>query len=285
MTRLNVYGKVVAITGGSRGLGLHCAEVLLKNGAKSIYITARKQKGIDDAVKYLESIVRTYKERDQLYQKGQGITIKGIPADVSKTAGVVTFLNLVKENETQVDILIPNAGASWGAPLDQHPEQAIDKVLGLNIKGVFLTIQNFKPLLVKAGTKDYSARVLIMGSVAGITPSFDGESGTYGYLASKAGVAHLGKMLALELGPHNINVNIIAPGFFPSKMSNGLLEGEFGRHVIDHNPKRRIGKQSDLENVILFFSAQESDYINGVVIPIDGGHHLGDGAPLSSGKL
>ncbi|KAH3672218.1 hypothetical protein WICPIJ_010070 [Wickerhamomyces pijperi] len=285
MTRLNVYGKVVAITGGSRGLGLHCAEILVKNGAKSIYITARKQKGVDDAIQYLQKIVETYKDRDQLYHKGQDIIIRGIPADVSTGKGVVAFLNLVQEKETQVDILIANAGASWGAPLDQHPEAAIDKVLELNIKGVFLTIQKFKPLLVKAGNEDYSARILIMGSVAGITPTFGGEGGTYGYLASKAGVAHMGKMLALELGPQNVNVNIIAPGFFPSKMSNGLLEGEFGQHMISHNPKRRIGKQSDIENAILFFAARESDYINGAVIPIDGGHHLGDSVPLSSGKL
>lgn len=265
MTRLNVDGKVVAITGGSRGLGLNCAEVLLKHGAKSIYITSRKQKAVDESVNYLKSIAK---------DKNPNAKIIGVAADVSNKEGVQKFYDVVSSNESQVDILIANAGASWGAPLLTHPEDAIDKILSLNVKGVFLTIQVFYPLLKKAGTEDYSSRVLITGSIAGIQPTA-GNGGTYGYAASKAGVMHLGKSLALELGPQNINVNILAPGFFPTKMSNGLLE-KVGDHMIKTNPKKRLGNQKDIESVVLFFSSKESDYINGAVIPIDGGAHLGE---------
>jgi len=270
MTRLNVNGKVAVITGGSRGLGLYCAEVLLINGAKSIYLTSRKQKAVDEAVTYLQKI-----NNDSKF----GAKIIGVASDVSIKAGVEKFYDVVAKNESKVDILIANAGASWGAPLSDHPEDAIDKVLSLNIKGVFLTIQAFYPLLKEAGTNEYSSRILIMGSISGIS-SDALAGGTYGYTASKAGVMHMGKSLAMELGPQNINVNILAPGFFPTKMSNGLLE-TLGDHMINSNPKKRLGNQKDIESVVLFFSAKESDYINGAVIPIDGGAHLGDASSAS----
>ncbi|CCH45773.1 3-oxoacyl-[acyl-carrier-protein] reductase [Wickerhamomyces ciferrii] len=265
MTKLNVEGKVVAITGGSRGLGLYCAEILLRNGAKSIYLTSRKDKAVQEAVDYLQKINKL----DELDAK-----IVGIASDVSNKAGVDHFFNTVKQHEDHVDILIANAGASWGEALETHPETGFDKVLDLNVKGVFLTIQSFYPLLKKAGSKDYSSRVLIMGSIAGIQINAI-EGGTYGYAASKAGVMHMGKTLALELGPQNINVNLLAPGFFPTKMSNGLLEN-IGEKMVKANPKKRLGNQKDIESVVLFFCAKESDYINGAVIPIDGGAHLGE---------
>jgi NAD(P)-dependent dehydrogenase (short-subunit alcohol dehydrogenase family) len=267
--KLNVNGKVAVITGGSRGLGLNCAEVLVKNGAKAVYITSRKDKAVQEAVRFLKGIAKQY---------NPGCKIVGIAADVSNGDGVKQFAEAVCSQESKVDILIANAGASWGAPLIQHPETAFDKVMDLNVKGVFLTIQAFYPQLKKAGTKDYSSRVLIMGSVTGIQANAM-EGGTYGYTASKAGVMHMGKCLALELGPDNINVNLLAPGFFPTKMSNGLLE-KIGDKFTARNPKKRLGKQEDIESVVLFFCAKESDYLNGVVIPIDGGSSVGD-APLS----
>lgn len=266
--KLNVNGKVAVITGGSRGLGLNCAEALVKNGAKAVYITSRKQSAVDEAVTYLKNIAKQY--------KNSGCKIVGIASDVSNADGVKSFAKQIYAQEDKVDILIANAGASWGAPLMKHPESAFDKVMDLNVKGVFLTVQAFYPLLKKAGTEDYSSRVLIMGSVAGIQASAM-EGGTYGYTASKAGVMHMGKGLALELGPQNINVNLLAPGFFPTKMSSGLLE-TFGDSFISRNPKKRLGKQEDIESVVLFFCAKESDYINGAVIPIDGGSSVGDAA-------
>lgn len=263
--KLNVDGKVAVITGGSRGLGLNCAEVLVKNGAKAVYITSRKDAAVQEAAQYLRGLAKRY---------NPGCTIVGIASDVSNGDGVKQFAEQVYAREPKVDILVANAGASWGAPLMKHPEDAFDKVLDLNVKGVFLTIQAFHALLKKAGTTEYSSRVLIMGSIAGIRA--DGvEGGTYGYAASKAGVMHLGKLLALELGPENINVNLLAPGFFPTRMSNGLLE-VVGDAMIQKNPKKRLGRQEDIESVVLFFCAKESDYITGAVIPIDGGVSVGD---------
>lgn len=273
--KLNVNGKIAVITGASRGLGLNCAEVLVKNGAKAVYITSRKEKAVKEAIAYLKQIASAY--------NNTSCSISGIASDVSNGKGVTELYNFVKSKEDKVDILIANAGASWGAPLLEHPESAFDKVLDLNIKGVFLTIQAFYPLLKKAGSSTYSSRVLIMGSVAAIRADAMEGGGTYGYLASKAGVTHMGKNLALELGPQNINVNILAPGFFPTKMSNGLIEA-FGEVMTSGNPKQRLGKQEDIESVVLFFCAKESDYVNGAVIPIDGGANLGD-VRFSSSKL
>ncbi|ODV59168.1 SDR family NAD(P)-dependent oxidoreductase [Ascoidea rubescens DSM 1968] len=264
MIDFNVHGKTCIITGGTRGLGYACAEVLLTNGAKKIFITSRNEQAVRAAVHELEKLGDVY---------NKDCEIIGIPSDLSKLQSIDELYNVITDTfkETQVDVLIANAGATWGAPLGEHPSEAIEKVLNLNLKGVFLTIQKFLPLLKKKPEDDPS-RILIMGSIAGI--AVNQFANTYGYLASKAGVIHLGKNLAIELAPkYNINVNMLAPGFFPSRMANGLLE-EIGDTYVQQNPRKRLGKKEDLESVVLFLCSKQSNYINGAVIPIDGGHHL-----------
>lgn len=262
--KLNVNDKVAVVTGGSRGLGFNCCKTLVKNGISKLFLTSRKKKQLDEAVESLKQLGNEYKNSQ--------VEIYAIASDLSNKDGILKFFSYVSNLTSSVDILIINAGASWGASFLKHSEQAFNKVVDLNLKSVFLTIQSFYPLLVKNASPDYSSRVLIMGSIAGITVGSTG-TGTYGYTASKAGVMHLGKLLAVELGPNNINVNIIAPGFFPTKMSNGLID-KFGDAMVASNPKRRLGEQKDIESVVLFFCAKESDYINGCVIPLDGGAHL-----------
>lgn len=257
-----VDGKVVVVTGGSRGLGLTMAEGLLLGGAAKIYVSSRGKEACEQSAAYLNELSKS---------KGLKGDAVAIAADSSTTEGVNSLFKAVSAKEDKVDILLANAGASWGAPFGEHPEQAIDKVLGLNVKGVFLTIQAFTPLLEKAGTNGDPSRVIITGSVAGLRSGLSG--GAYGYLASKAAVHHLGKTLAVELGPSNISVNCIAPGFFPTKMSQGLLD-VIGDEMVSTNPLRRLGEPADMVGIILFLCSKAGSYVNGAVVPIDGGQHL-----------
>lgn len=262
MVDFNVNGKVAVITGGTRGLGLDCAEALVANGAKTVVITSRKEKACQESKKHLEEIaLRTNKS----------CKIISIAADISDEKQCKEFFDKVASQVDQVNILMANAGATWGAPLESHPVSAVKKVLDLNIVAVFHIIQLFTPLLVKSATVDDPSRILIMSSVVSLVASE--PVGTYGYLASKAGVSHLGKNLALQLGPQNVNVNILAPGFFPTKMSSGLLKASGGM-MEEINPKGRLGVKEDIQNATLYLCAKQSNYINGVVLPIDGGAHL-----------
>ncbi|CUM67701.1 uncharacterized protein PRCAT00005404001 [Priceomyces carsonii] len=263
MVDFNVQGKTAVITGGTRGLGLYCAEALALNGASTVVITSRKKNACEEAKKYLEKISK---------ENGKSPKIIAIAADIADEEQAKKFFEETSKHITKLDILIANAGASWGAPLEQHPVSAVKKVLDLNVVAVYHTIQLFTPLLEAAGTPEDPSRILIMSSVASIVVAE--PIGTYGYLASKAGVSHLGKNLALQLGPRNINVNSLAPGFFPTKMSNGLLEVA-GDMMIESNPRKRLGVKEDIENAVLFLCSKQSSYINGIVLPIDGGAHLG----------
>lgn len=171
-----------------------------------------------------------------------------------------------------VDILLANAGATWGEAFDTHPDGAFAKVMDLNVRGVFNLIREFAPLLQKRASVDDPSRVVITASVAGLGVGTLGKQGTYGYSASKAAVLHLGRNLAVELGPRAITVNSICPGFFPSKMSNGLLEmaggvAELGRA----NPMRRLGKSEDIAGVIVYLTSRAGSHVNGAAIEIDGG--------------
>jgi len=262
MVDLNVNGKVAVITGGTRGLGLNCAEVLALNGASTIFITSRKAKAGEESKAYLEKITK---------EAGKKVKIVSIPADITVEEQCVDFFKQVAKQVDKVDILIANAGATWGEPLEDHPVSAVKKVLNLNVVSVFHTIQLFTPLLEKAGTPEDPARILIMSSVASII--VNDPVGTYGYLASKAGVSHMGKNLAVQLGPRNITVNSLAPGFFPSKMSNGLIEA-VGDSLIETNPRGRLGVKEDIESLVLFLCSKVSNYVNGIVVPLDGGAHL-----------
>jgi NAD(P)-dependent dehydrogenase (short-subunit alcohol dehydrogenase family) len=258
----SVPNKVAVITGGSRGLGLQMAEGLLQGGATKIYLSSRKHKACVEAAEQLNQLAQS---------KGWKGRAVGFGADCSNLAGCKSLFEEVAKHESKVDILIANAGATWGQELETHPEEALDKVFDLNVKGVFLTIQVFHKLLEKAGTEADPARVLITGSTAGIITNMSG--GTYGYLASKAAVHHLAKVLAVELGPQNITVNVIAPGFFETKMAAGVLK-VIGDELIATNPRRRLGVKEDIIGLTLFLCSPAANYINGVIVPLDGGNHL-----------
>ncbi|PLN76806.1 NAD(P)-binding protein [Aspergillus taichungensis] len=262
-TYFDLAGKVAVVTGGSRGLGLHAATVFLRAGAKTVFVTARKAEGVSAAVDQLNKLPGI---------KGKAI---GIAADVANTKEIQRLVDDIQTHESQVDILVANAGASWGGPFEPTPDRATEKVLDLNVKGVFNLARLFTPVLVKAGTPTSPSRIIVVSSTAGSTVSHVGEHGTIMYSVSKAAAQHLTRNLAVELGPRNITVNSISPGFFPSKLANGLIDILGGEEELkQQNPRRRLGVPDDIAATMLFLASPGANYINGVDIPCDGGRRL-----------
>ncbi|KAI1047445.1 hypothetical protein LB505_014085 [Fusarium chuoi] len=258
----SLKGKVAVITGGSRGLGLHAASAFLQAGASKVFISSRKAAACEEACKAL----------NVLPNLAPGAVAISVPADSSKFEGVESLLAQVKKHTDRVDILFANAGATWGEQFDTHPDSAFAKVMDLNVKAVFNTIRLFTPLLEKSASLQDPSRVIITASVAGLGVGTIGKQGTYGYSASKAAVLHLGRNIAMELGPRHITVNSICPGFFPSKMSNGLLEMSGGaEEIANSNPMRRLGKPEDIAGVVVYLASRAGSHVNGETIAIDGG--------------
>ncbi|KAF2231390.1 NAD(P)-binding protein [Viridothelium virens] len=255
--------KVAVVTGGSRGLGLHTASGFLQSGCSLVFITSRKAGACESAVKALNA----------LPNKSSGAKAISVPADISKVEGVVYLVEEVKKHTDHVDILFANAGATWGASFDKHPDSAFGKVMDLNVKSVFNCVQKFAPLLSKNATVDEPSRVLTTASVAGLgIGSVGTENSTPAYSASKAAVIHLTRNLAIELGPRHILCNSIAPGFFPTKMTNELMRLSGGRKALEEaNPNGRLGLPEDIAALAVFLCGRGSGHINGETVAIDGG--------------
>ena len=251
MNLFDLTGKTAVVTGGTRGIGLMIARGLLQAGARQIYISSRKAQGCADA------------ERE-LGQYGQ---VKAVQADLSTEAECLRLAREVGERESAVHILVNNAGATWGAPLEEFPAAAWDKVLDLNLKSPFFLTRALLPLLESAGTHDDPARVINIGSIDGLhVPSLP----VYSYTASKAGLHHLTRMLARDLGPRHITVNAVAPGPFESKMMAATLRS-FGDAIAESAPLRRIGRPDDMAGVAVYLCSRAGAYVTGAVIPVDGG--------------
>ncbi|ROW06217.1 hypothetical protein VMCG_04556 [Cytospora schulzeri] len=258
----SLKGKVAVVTGGSRGLGLTAASALLQAGCSKVFISSRKAKACEDAVKLLNAL-------PNLSPGAQAIPV---PADSSTVEGVQALLDGVRKHTGHVDILLANAGATWGEAFDTHPDSAFAKVMDLNVRAVFNTIRLFAPLLQKRAAVEDPSRVVITSSVAGLGVGTLGSQATFGYSASKAGVLHLGRNLALELGPRHITVNSICPGFFPTKMSNGLMEMSGGvRRLAAANPMKRLGRPEDIAGVVVYLCSRAGSHVNGDAIAVDGG--------------
>jgi len=245
----SVRGKTVVVTGGTRGIGYMIAEGYVRAGA-TVYVSSRKAEAVAVAEASLSKLG----------------TCAGIPADLSTEAECRRLAGEVARRAPQLDVLVNNAGATWGAPIDEYDEAAWRRVLDLNVKGLFHLTKFLRPQLEAASMPDDPARVINIGSIDGIqVPLLE----TYAYSASKAAVHQLTRHLAKRLAP-KVTVNAIAPGPFESKMMAATLAAA-GDAIAESAPMKRIGKPSDMAGIALYLASPAASYVTGAIIPVDGG--------------
>ena len=246
----DLTNKTALITGGSRGLGLQMAEALGEQGARLV-ITSRKQAELDEAVAHL---------------KQRGVDVMAVASDLSKESAVTPLVVTAMKHLGHIDILINNAGATWGAPAEDHPLEAWDKVMNLNVRSIFLLSQAVgKQSMIP---RRYG-RIVNIASIAGLSGNGP-DMQTLAYNTSKAAVINFTRTLAGEWGQYGITVNALAPCFFPSKMSRGLLE-KMGDAAAERAPLRRLGDDEDLKGAVLLFATDAGKHITGQWLAVDGG--------------
>ncbi|MBO9707575.1 MAG: SDR family oxidoreductase [Caulobacter sp.] len=242
-------GRVALVTGGSRGIGAMIVKGFLTHGAKRVYITARKAAACDAAA-------------EELSQYGECVSL---PGDISTMEGIQGLAKRIAEREEKLDILVNNAGAAWGAGFDEFPESGWDKVVDLNMKTPFFLTQALAPQL-RAAAKDHVAKVINVASIDGQSVTTDE---TYPYGASKAGLLHMTKRMAIRLAPENIAVSCIAPGAFASEMNK--VARDHADAVSQRIPAGRIGDEEDMAGTAVFLASRAGDYIVGSAVTVDGG--------------
>ncbi|MHA2943518.1 SDR family oxidoreductase [Ralstonia mannitolilytica] len=248
----DLSGKTALVTGGSRGLGLQIAEALGEQGAR-IVLSARKADELKEAQAHLKSL---------------GIEADWIAADGAVEADIQRLADGALAKLGHVDILVNNAGATWGAPAEDHPVEAWDKVMNLNIRGLFLLSQQIgKRSMIP---RKYG-KIINVASIAGLKGNAPGTLDTIAYNTSKGAVVNFTRALAGEWGEYNITVNAIAPGFFPSKMTRGSLEKLGVDKLAARTPLRRIGDDEDLKGVAALFASDASKRVTGQILAVDGG--------------
>ncbi len=244
----SLQGRSALVTGGSRGIGRMIAEGFLRAGAR-VYISARKAEACDAAARELSAI-------------GPCVSL---PADVSTLDGIKALVAAYQKLEPSLDILVNNAGAAWGAPYAEFPESGWDKVADLNLKTPFFLTQALTPLL-KAAATDHLAKVIHIASIDGISVN---PWETYSYAASKAGLIHLTKRMALTLAPERIIVSAIAPGPFASEMNKSARD--HADEVAQRTPAGRIGTPEDMAGAAIYLASRAGDYVVGSTLVVDGG--------------
>lgn len=248
---LELNGRTALVTGGSRGLGLQIAEALGEMGAR-IAISARKKDELDAAVAHL---------------KKQKIEASAYVCDIGKREAIAPFAAQVLKQFGKVDILVNNAGATWGAPAEDHPLEAWDKLVNVNLTGVFILTQIMgKQSMIPARW----GRVINVASIAGLMGQDPRIVRTIAYNATKGGLVNFTRALAAEWGQHGITVNAICPGFFPSKMTKATLDTT-GELIRDWTPNKRFGNDEDLKGLAVLLASEASRHITGQAIAVDGG--------------
>ena len=249
----DLTGKVALITGGSRGLGLQIAEGLAEMGAKKLALAARRQDELDAAAARLGVA---------------GAEVLTVAADLATAAAPAAIVDAVLARFGRIDILVNNAATSWGAPAAEHPLEAWRKVMALNLDALFaLTQEVARRAMIPQG----AGAILNIASIAGRggnPPPMD--FGTAAYNASKAAVVNLTQSLASEWGRHGIRVNALAPGFFPTKMSRGLLQ-KIEAQMIAATPLGRLGGDDDLKGAAVFLCSDAARHVTGQCLGVDGG--------------
>jgi NAD(P)-dependent dehydrogenase (short-subunit alcohol dehydrogenase family) len=246
----DLTGQIALVTGGSRGLGLQMAEALGEAGAK-IMLTSRKAADLEEAVAHLAA---------------RGIDARWIAADASKPEDVRRVVAETMERLGRIDILINNAGATWGAPAEDYPLEAWDKVMNLNIRSLFL----FAQAAAKASMiPNRHGRIINIASIAGLGGSLEMKFIAYG--TSKGAAVNFTRTLAAEWGHYGITVNALAPGFFPSKMTQGVLASHGADKLAAAAPLQRLGDDDDLKGAALLFASAAGKHITGQILAVDGG--------------
>nr|WP_307727166.1 SDR family oxidoreductase [Telluria mixta] len=250
----DLTGRIALVTGGSRGLGLQIAEALGEMGARVI-LSARKQADLDAAVARLGA---------------RGIVASAIAADMASAEGVAALATEALAQAGRIDILVNNAGATWAAPAEDFPLDGWDKVMNLNVRSIFLLSQAVgRQSMIPRGR----GRIINVASIAGFAGNApDSPMKTLSYNTSKAALMNFTRTLAGEWGRHGITVNAVAPGFFPSKMSRGLLENAGEEQMIRSVPLQRLGDDEDLKGVAALLASDAGKHITGQVIAVDGGN-------------
>ena len=256
-TLFSMDGKVCVITGGSRGLGYYMAQGFLEAGAARVYITARKAAACIEAA-------------EELSQYGECIAL---PGDISILDEIKKLVDTLSEKEQRIDVLVNNAGAGWGAPLEEFPEKGWDKVMDLNVKAPFFLTQALLPLLKNGKSPEQTACVINTGSVAGIVGN---SISSYSYGPSKAAIHQVTRNLAKDLADSHIRVNAIAPGRFFSKMTEYVSKDKAAYDAeCSDIPLHRWGRAEDIAGVAIMLASKAGAYITGQIIPVDGGTTLG----------
>ncbi len=254
-TLFSLEGRTALVTGGSRGIGRMIAAGFMQQGAK-VYISSRKAAACDSTVTELNA----------LYPNA--VPCVALPADVSGAAGIQALVAAYSALESKLDILVNNAGAAWGAPFGEFPEAGWDKVVDLNLKSPFFLTQALHPLLM-AGAASQPAKVINIASIDGQTVN---PMETYSYAASKSGLIHLSKRMALRLVQDNIVVNAICPGAFASDMNRDARD--HADTVSARIPARRVGVDDDMAAAAIYLASRAGDYVVGTTLTVDGGVNL-----------
>jgi NAD(P)-dependent dehydrogenase (short-subunit alcohol dehydrogenase family) len=255
----SLEGKTALVTGGSSGLGLIMAKGLLSNGAR-VVIASRSQEKCDMALSELSEFGECW----------------SLATDVTVSQDRERLLQFVESKLGGLSILINNAGANWGAKLEDYPDEGFEKVINTNLSAVFSLTRDAVPLLAKSACKDDPSRIINIGSMDGIHVPIVQRIPTFAYSASKAALHHLTRSFAVDLAPRHITVNAIAPGFFESKMTDYVFE-HYKQDIEDDCPLHRVGKPEEIVGIVTYLASRAGAYTNGTVIPLDGGTSISKG--------
>ncbi|MEO9575294.1 MAG: SDR family NAD(P)-dependent oxidoreductase [Tateyamaria sp.] len=268
-TLFSLEGKVALVTGGASGIGRMAATGLMMAGAR-VMIASRKW----------DACVAVAEELNAMDAPG---SVEGFAGDVGTEEGIAALVKEVEARTDTLNILMNNSGVTWGAPMGQFPHAAWEKVMNVNVAGLFHLTQSLLPILIKSATAEDPARVVNVGSVMGEAALGDGA---YSYAASKAAVLHMTKIMAKELAPHHITVNALAPGPFVSKMTAFATADEGTRAKVgDDVPLGRVGRDEDIAGCVQFLCGMGGAYLTGAVLPVSGGIQVMSGPNLFRAAL